>query len=418
MVMPMWFRLLYSLLWALLLPLAFARIAWRGRSNRGYWQHWGERIAVTLPRGPFDVWIHAVSVGEARASLPLIQALLAQGKQIIVTCTTPTGRAMLESALERTVTLRYLPYDAPWLVSRFLRAVRPALGVLLETELWPGVCDAARRAGIPTWLVNARLSARSARGYDRGGSLTRAMLSCLTGIAAQTPAHGERFRALGAENVHVTGNMKFDLAIPEDVELRSAELAMHLTGGRAFWVAASTREGEEALLLDALAAHPLRGVATAVIIPRHPERWDEVFATARSRGFRVARRTDVIVAEDIEVIIGDSMGEMLAYCARARVVVMGGSLGGTGSQNLIEPCALGVPVVLGPSVFNFQQAAEEAIAAGAAVSVADAGAALNAVAQWIGDEPSRLTAGANARQFVAAHRGATERTLKLLQPLP
>jgi 3-deoxy-D-manno-octulosonic-acid transferase len=193
---------------------------------------------------------------------------------------------------------------------------------------------------------------------------------------------------------------------------------MHLTGGRAFWVAASTREGEEALLLDALVAHPLRSAASAVIVPRHPERWDEALAVARSRGFRVARRTDVIIPEGTEVIIGNSMGEMLAYCARARVVVMGGSLGGTGSQNLIEPCALGVPVVLGPSVFNFQQAAAEAIAAGAAVSAADAGTALDAVAHWLGDGASRVAAGANGRRFVAAHRGATTRTLKLLQPAP
>jgi 3-deoxy-D-manno-octulosonic-acid transferase len=412
--MPTWFRLLYSLLWALLLPLAFARIAWRGRSNPGYWQHWGERVAMTLPRGPFDLWIHAVSVGEARASLPLIQAFLAQGKRIIVTCTTPTGRATLASALPEAVTVCYLPYDAPWLISQFLRAARPALAVLLETELWPGVCDEARRARVPLWLVNARLSARSARGYGRGGSLTRAMLGCLAGVAAQTADHAQRFRALGAGNVHVTGNSKFDIALPADIELRSAELATHLTNGRAFWVAASTREGEEAMLFDALANHPLRKQAVAVIVPRHPERWGEALESARRRGFRVALRSDAQISADTEVIVGNSMGEMLAYCARAQVVVMGGSLGGTGSQNLIEPCALGVPVVLGPSVFNFQQAAEEAIAAGAAVSVADATTALDATLHWLHDGSARNIAGRCAKGFVAAHRGATERTLTLL----
>ncbi len=414
--MPLWFRLLYSLLWAPLLPLALVRIAWRGRKNRGYWANWGERLTLSLPSGPFDVWVHAVSVGEARAAEPLIQAFLAQGKRIIVTCTTPTGRATLELSLQNRVTLCYLPYDAPWLVSRFLSEAQPHLGVLLETELWPGVCDAARCAGVPLWLVNARLSERSARSYGKGGSLTQAMLGALTGIAAQSVEHAERFRALGADDVHVTGNMKFDVAIPEGADALSSALAMHLTRGHAFWVAASTREGEEALLLDALAAHPLRGKAVAVIVPRHPERWDAAFEAAAVCGFRVAHRSDTHILEDTEVIIGNSMGEMLAYCGRARAVVMGGTLGGTGSQNLIEPCAVGVPVVLGPSVFNFQQAAEEAIALGAAVSVPDAQGALDAVAWWLADEPARAAAGANAKAFVAAHRGATERTLQLLEP--
>lgn len=414
MAMPAWFRLFYSLLWAVLLPFAFVRIAWRGRSNRDYWQHWGERVALACPAGPFDLWIHAVSVGEARASLPLIQSFLMRGKRVLVTCTTPTGRQTLRTLLHDQVTLCYLPYDAPWLISRFLRRARPALAVLLETELWPGVCDETRRAGVPLWLVNGRLSERSARGYGRGGSLTRAMLGCLTGIAAQTADHAARFRALGAVDVHVTGNTKFDIVLPDDIEFRSAELAMHLTRGRAFWVAASTREGEEALLLDALAKHPLRGKAVAVMVPRHPERWDEAFDAARQRGFRVARRSDALIAADTEVIIGNSMGEMLAYCARAQVVVMGGSLGGTGSQNLIEPCALGVPVVLGPSVFNFQQAAEEAIAAGAAVGVNNAGAALDETLRWLDDDASRTDAGLRARAFVAAHRGATARTMTLL----
>lgn len=416
MTMPAWFRLFYSLLWALLLPFAFVRIAWRGRNNRGYWQHWNERVALTVPTGPFDVWLHAVSVGEARASVPLVQALLAQGKRVLVTCTTPTGRATLQSVLQDKITLVYLPYDAPWLIARFLRAARPALAVLLETELWPGVCDGAKRANVPLWLVNARLSGRSARGYGRGGSLTRAMLACLTGIATQTAEHAGRFRTLGAINVQVTGNMKFDLALLDDIQVRSVALATHLAHGRAFWVAASTRDGEEALLLDALMTHPLRNRAIAVIVPRHPERWEDVFAAAAQHGFRVARRSDTVIPDNVEIVVGNSMGEMLAYCAGARVVVMGGSLGGTGSQNLIEPCALGVPVVIGPSVFNFQQAADEAIAVGAAVSVMDAQAALDAVLRWLDDEPSRVAAGSCAKEFVAAHRGATARTLRLLQP--
>ena len=349
--------------------------------------------------------------------MPLVDVLMLAKLRLLVTCSTPTGRATamsLLSDLGERATVAYLPFDAPWLMAKFLRAAQPKLALFIETELWPGVCDAAKRAGVPLWLVNARLSARSAIGYGRGGALTRAMLDCLSGIAAQSEDHATRFRALGASCVAVTGNIKFDLALPVDATARADALAAHVARGRVMWVAGSTREGEEALLLDALVKHPLRERAVAVIVPRHPERWDAAFDVATARGFRVARRSDAHVADDAEVIVGDSMGEMLAYYGKARVVVMGGTLAGTGGQNLIEPCALGVPVVLGPSVFNFQQAADEAIAAGAAVAVPHADAALDAVMQWIDDPVARDVAGEKASAFVAAHRGATQRTMALL----
>ena len=350
--------------------------------------------------------------------MPLVEALILSKPRLLVTCTTPTGRATAQSLLANLgdgATLVYLPFDAPWLVAKFLKATQPKLGLLIETELWPGVCDAAKRAGVPLWLVNARMSERSATGYARAGGLTRTMLDCLTGIAAQSQQHAARFTALGARSVTVAGNMKFDLAVPQDVAPRAEALAAHVAGGRPMWVAGSTREGEEALLLDALAQHALRARAVAVIVPRHPERWNTTFEAATARGFRVARRSDPVVPADTEVIVGDSMGEMLAYYGKARVVVMGGTFAGTGGQNLIEPCAVGVPVVLGPSVFNFQQAADEAIAAGAAVAVPHAESAMDAVLQWLHDPLARNTAGENARQFVAAHRGATERTVALLE---
>ena len=413
--MPLWFRLAYSLLWLPTLPFALIRLWRKGRLNPGYRLHWRERLALTLPSGPFDLWIHAVSVGEARAMMPLVEVLLADRPRILVTCTTPTGRATAETLLAGRATVVYLPFDAPWLISRFLQAAQPKLGLLLETELWPGICAAAKRMDVPLWLVNARLSQRSASGYAKGGALTRAMLGCLAGIAAQTEEHAARFRALGAKQVTVTGNMKFDLPVPGDIESRARTLASHLTNARAFWVAGSTREGEEELLLAALSLHPLRGKAIAVIVPRHPERWDATVAAAIAHGFRVARRSDAVVPADVEVIVGDSMGEMLAYYGQASAVVIGGTLGGTGGQNLIEPCAMGVPVVLGPSVFNFQQAADEAIAAGAAVAVPHADAALDTVLHWIENSSSRAAAGDKAKAFVAAHRGATARTLQVLQ---
>lgn len=424
--MPFWFRISYSLLWLLALPFALARLWWKSAGatgNRAYRQHWRERLSLTLPAGPVDVWIHAVSVGEARAVLPVLRALQARGLRLLVTCTTPTGRATLQSLLDadasRAIALCYLPFDAPWLLRRFFAAVRPRLGLLVETELWPGVCDVAARAGVQLWLINARLSQRSANGYSRGGALTRRMLALLAGVAAQSSAHCERFTALGAQNVHVTGNIKFDLDVAADLAARAEALAQHLAAARPFWVAGSTREGEEALLLAALASHPLRHRAVAVIVPRHPERWDSTVALAQQAGFRVRRRSAPdrpADAANVEVVIGDSMGEMLAYYAGAVASVMGGTLGDTGGQNLIEPCAVGTPVVLGPSVFNFQQAADEAIAAGAAVPVRDATAALDAVMAWLDAPATRNAAAAAARGFVAAHRGATARTLALIAP--
>ncbi len=416
--MPFWFRLLYSLLWWLALPAALARLAWRARGNPAYREQWAERLALRLPEHSFDLWLHAVSVGEARAAAPLVKHFIRQRKHIIITCTTPTGRATCVELYGQQVHIAYLPFDAPFLVRRFLKRIKPSLGLLMETELWPGVCDAARALNVPLWLINARLSERSARGYGQAGGLTRSMLACLTGVAAQSRAHAERFVAIGARNVHVVGNLKFDLTLPAELQQRADALTEFLTNGQAahpYWVAGATRDGEESALLQALKVHPLREAALAVIVPRHPERWAEVAEIARKFGFRTARRSDPKIAADVEVIIGDSMGELLTYYANARACVMGGTFAGTGGQNLIEPCAVGVPVALGPSVFNFQQAADEAVAAGAAVRVPDARGGLGAVYRWLHEEAERKVASARARDFVAQHRGATERTLALLQ---
>jgi 3-deoxy-D-manno-octulosonic-acid transferase len=416
--MPIWFLTLYTLLWCLALPLAFLRLWWRGLGNVAYRAHWLERLGFCSGFGKVDVWLHAVSVGEARAALPLVRALLASKQSVLVTCTTPTGRDTCRELFGEQVAIAYLPFDAPFLIARFLKATRPKLGILMETELWPGVCAMAKRSDVALWLVNARMSNRSARGYAKGGSLTKSMLACLSGIAAQTKAHAAHFVALGAPNVHVVGNLKFDLTVPAHLNQRADRLVEHLTGGAAampYWIAGSTREGEEAMLLEALSKHPLRARAMALIVPRHPERWAETAALAAQLGFRVAKRTDAKIASGSEVIIGDSMGELLTYYANAKVAVMGGTLGNTGGQNLIEPCAVGVPVVLGPSVFNFEQAAEEAVDAGAAFRVEDAKAALDQVLQLFDDELHRKAASQRGREFVAKHRGATERTFALLE---
>lgn len=415
--MPRWFMGLYSLLWVLVLPFAFVRLLWRSRRNPAYRRHWGERLGLGAAPAA-DLWVHAVSVGESRATAPLVRALLNEGRRVLITCTTPTGRATLESLFGRhDVAIRYLPFDAPWLIGPWICRLQVQTTLLVETELWPGLCHAASRKARAVLLVNARLSEKSAKGYRRAGRLGRALIGTLSAFGAQSAEDAERFISLGACSVTVTGNLKFDVALPADLATQAASLRRHVTGGheRPIWVAASTREGEEAWLLGALARHALRERALAVVVPRHPERWDAVTEAARSLGFRVARRSEGRIANDAEVVIGDSMGEMFAWYANAFGVVMGGTLGDTGGQNLIEPCALGVPVVLGPSTYNFAQAAENALAVGAAVRVSDAIEALDRILVWLDDERSRCAAGEAARAFVAHHRGATARTCELIR---
>lgn len=415
--MPRWFIGLYGLVWGLVLPFALLRLLWRSQRNPAYRRHWGERLGLGATPAA-DLWIHAVSVGEARAAAPLVRVLREEGRRVLITCTTPTGRATLESLFgHHDVAIRYLPFDAPWLIGPWIRRLQVQTTLLVETELWPGLCHALWREGRTLALVNARLSEKSAAGYRRAGRLGRALISTLSAVGVQSAKDAERFALLGACSVTVTGNLKFDLALPDDLATRATSLRTHVTGGRErpIWVAASTREGEEAWLLGALARHALRERALAVVVPRHPERWDAVTEAARRLGFRVARRSEGRIASDAEVVIGDSMGEMFAWYANAFAVVMGGTLGDTGGQNLIESCALGVPVVLGPSTYNFAQAAEGALSAGAAVRVSNSHEAIAQVAGWLGDPMSRAAAGDAGRVFVALHRGATARTCELIR---
>ncbi|MCS6996032.1 MAG: 3-deoxy-D-manno-octulosonic acid transferase [Casimicrobiaceae bacterium] len=414
--MPRWFVALYSVLWIGALPVALLRLLLRSVRQPAYRRGLSERLALVAPPR-VCIWVHAVSVGEARAIAPLVRKLVSRGHSVLATCTTPTGRATLEALLGERVAVRYLPFDAPWLIGAWLRRLPARLVLLVETELWPGLLHAAQAEARTLWLINARLSARSARRYARFGAVSRRLFGCLSAAAAQSQADAARLLALGTRRVEVTGNLKFDLEVPPETGARAAALAEHLCGGqpRPFWVAASTREGEEALLLEALAEHPLRGRALAVLVPRHPERFGDVEALARARGFRVARRSAKSIPPNVEVVIGDSMGEMLSYVGKAVAVLMGGTLAGTGGQNLIEPCALGVPVVLGPSTYNFAQAAAEAIEVGAARAVPDARAALSAIAGWLDEPNAREVASAAARRWTQAHRGATARVLALLE---
>ncbi len=417
-------RWLYTLGWYCARPLAAIYLAWRSIRQRDYLRHWGERFfgRGAAPTGAPVIWLHAVSVGETRAAQPLVEALARAHPQahFVLTHMTPTGRAAGEPivrALPGRAVQRYLPYDLPSGVRRFLRETRPAVGVLMETELWPNLLHGAHRAGIPVVLVNARLSEKSAAKAQRYAALIRPAGAHLARVAAQSPGDRDRLARFYGGPIDVLGNLKFDLPpLPQLVE--QGRQARSRWGERPVWLAASTREGEEALILDSFAC---LGPATArlLIVPRHPQRFDEVARLIAERGFALARRSSPAwdAPGENAVLLGDSMGEMALYYATADVALIGGSLLPFGAQNLIESCAVGTPVVLGPSTFNYAQAAADALAAGAALQVPDADAALAAMDSLTRD-PDRLQAmRAAALDFAAAHRGATARTAAMIGEL-
>jgi 3-deoxy-D-manno-octulosonic-acid transferase len=407
-------RKLYTLAWRAAAPIAPLRLWWRGRREPGYREEVLQRYGFyRTPALEGDVvWIHAVSVGETRAATTLVaQARAAHpGATILVTSMTATGRETARTLFGPRVVQAWLPYDLPGAMRRFLAHFRPSLGLLMETELWPNLAAEAARAGMPLFLVNARMSEKSARGYERIPSLVRPMLGSLAGIAAQTRADADRLEALGAHDVAVTGNLKFDVDVPEGAGVLAATLR-ELYGPRPVLLAASTRESEEATILDALAHRPLPSGALLVIVPRHPQRFDEVATLLHDAGVAFERRSaNRPVRPGVGVVLGDSMGEMAGYYGAADAAFVGGSLAPLGGQNLIEPIAQGVPVIVGPHTFNFADAAQGAVDAGAALRVADADAMLAAGAGLLGDPARRAGMRERAKAFLAAHRGATVRT--------
>ncbi|BBN88965.1 lipid IV(A) 3-deoxy-D-manno-octulosonic acid transferase [Azospira sp. I09] len=418
-------RLLYTLLLRLATPLVLLRLLRRSRQQPEYRRHWGERFGLSGAAIPGPViWVHAVSVGETRAAQPLLAELLAQYPQhsILLTGMTPTGRdtatqvfAALGQDHAPRLHYRYLPYDYPGAVSRFLERYRPSLGLLMETELWPNLLHQARHHGVPMLLVNARLSARSARGYSRWPGLFAPALAGLDGIAAQTPDDAARLQGLGAKQVSVCGNLKFDVQIAPALRQQGQDWRRQLAG-RTVWLAASTREGEEALILDACAAMDIPDLLL-LLVPRHPQRFNQVEELVRARGLGLVRRSQGLPTPETRVWLGDSMGEMAAYFSCADLAVMGGSLLPFGGQNLIEGAACGCPLLLGPHTFNFAQAAEDAVAAGAALRL-EAGQSLASTAQaLLRDKEKRRIMSDAASAFAAAHGGATARTMDLIRSL-
>jgi len=412
-------RLIYSLLVLALLPWAVLHLLWRARRQPDYLRHWGERFARYggSPDGRPTLWLHAVSVGETRAAQPLVAALREHypGHRILFTHMTPTGRATSEAIYGDSVDRIYLPYDTPWAMHRFLRRHRPRLGLIMETELWPNLIAACGQASVPLLLVNARLSDRSASRYARFPALTAQAMQGLTAIGAQSTDDARRLEALGARAVSVTGNMKFDITLPQ-AQLELGRVLRRRCGERPVWLAASTREGEEALILDAWKGKVgAGGAALLLLVPRHPQRFAEVERLARERGFGVQlRSTDADIDAGTQVVIGDSMGEMFAYYAAADVAFIGGSLLDFGSQNLIEAAACGTPILIGPSTRNFAEAAREAIACDAAHAITDAANLAAQVAALLADADGRESMASAGRAFAARHRGATARTMELI----
>lgn len=418
-------RFLYTLLLTLALPFVPLKLLWRGIKQPSYLQHWAERFGFYSQSTKKPViCIHCVSVGETRAAAPLIKALQLQypDHQILITHATPTGRETSEALFGDTVLRAYLPYDVPFSVNRFLKYFRPTLILLMETELWFNLIHLAHQQHTPTLLINARLSEKSAKGYAKLGQFVQQGLQQLSTICAQTASDAKRFEALDAQAVSVTGNLKFDVEVPSNTLKTAQTIRQYLPPNKKILVVASTREGEEALILTMLTHLPADVPFFTIIVPRHPQRFAEVAALIERSGLQYTKRStlDSAVAASTQVLLGDSMGELFSYYAAADLAFVGGSLLPFGGQNLIEPCAVGTPVLIGPHTYNFAQFTEEAIVAGAVKRVADIDDLAHKT-NYLLNETNVQAADSLAKmqqaclRFVAEKTGATENTMQVIK---
>lgn len=423
---------LYTFVLWLLLPYVFLRLIWRAQFQPEYLRHIGERFGFySIFNVKPIIWLHAVSVGETRATQSLVNRLRASypQHQILITHTTPTGRATSEQLYGDGILRAYLPYDYPFAVRHFLRHFKPRLGILMETEIWFNLIHACHQLGTPLLLLNARMSEKSMKGYDRFSRLTHNALDELTAIAAQSIDDAERLTSLGAKNVPIFGNLKFDIEPPSSMLELGKQLRGQFGTGRRVFLAASTRDGEEALLLDALPHIHISGLLL-VIVPRHPQRFDVVIELLKQRSISFIRRSELVqaelvnpgslrdprtVASDIPVVLGDSMGEMFAYYTAADIAFIGGSLLPFGGQNLIEACSVGTPVLVGPHMYNFEEATRLAVSAGAAIQVSDVEALVFQLHQFFLQPVAQDEMHKRCFEFVGSNRGATEKSLQLIR---
>lgn len=415
-------RRLYTILFYCALPLIFLRLLWRARRAPAYRERWRERMAwypQSAAYSGYTVVFHAVSVGETHAAQPLIERLLQARPdlRIVVTCTTPTGSVRVRELFGTRVEHVYMPYDLPGAVQRFLDRFTPALVVLLETELWPNLLHQCAQRSCKVLLANARLSARSASRYASQPALTRAMLGALDTVVAQAAADGQRFVSLGlaGNRLLINGSLKFDMAV-DHTKVQAARMLKARWRGRPVWIAASTREGEDAKVLRAmrLALQKIPALLL-VLVPRHPERFALAATSVAAAGFTVQRYSGGgELAADTQVLIGDTMGDMHFYYALADVAFVGGSLVDTGCQNLIEPAALGLPVLSGPSLYNFQAVSDLLREQRGMIVVPDEAGLAREVVQLLQQPAEARVMGERARQVVAGNQGATERLSALI----
>ena len=416
-------RTVYNFLTYLALPLVLLRLLWRSRKAPGYRRRWRERLGwyshqTMLAPGPTLI-LHAVSVGEVHAAQPLIEQILAArpGLNVVVTTSTPTGSARVEKLFGKRVYHVYLPYDLPGAVQRFLSKFSPTVLVLLETELWPNLLQACERVGCKVILANARLSPKSQRSYLRVAVLTQIMLQSMDTVAAQASADGDRFITLGLDprKLQINGTLKFDVAVNQ-YQLEQAQVLKSTWAGRPVWIAASTREGEENKVLQAFAS-VLQQLphALLVLVPRHPERFHEALTLAELAGFNAQQFSAAMpITLATQVLVGDTMGDMAFYYGLADLAFVGGSLINTGCQNIIEPAAMGLPILTGPSLFNFQAVSELLLTAGGMETVADAETLGTRVAALLQHTTVAREMGKKALEVVAANQGATARLCKLI----
>ena len=418
-------RFLYLLAIYLAAPVVSAVFLWRGLRDRSYWHNFRERFGFGTRLAPHGIWLHAVSVGEVQACAPLVSALCRRhpGLPLTVTTFTPTGSARARALFGDVAAVRYVPYDLPGAVRRFFRRVQPRLAVIFETELWPNLYRECARRRIPLVLASARLSVRSVGRYQRLGALIRETLGRTALVAAQAPGDAERFRSLGADpaTTHVTGNIKFDFELPPDIAARGAGLRAQYAPDRALWVAGSTHAGlEEQAVLEAhqrvRAVHP---GALLVLAPRHPPRFDEVAQSLRAAGINFVRRSAAPTSADAScaVLLVDCLGELLDFYAAADVAFVGGSLAPIGGHNLLEPAALGVPILTGPNNSNSEEIARLLSARGAAEVVHDAQQLGTRLSALLSDAAARERMGAAGRASVDSNRGALTKLLALIEPL-
>ncbi|MBL3589155.1 MAG: lipid IV(A) 3-deoxy-D-manno-octulosonic acid transferase [gamma proteobacterium endosymbiont of Lamellibrachia anaximandri] len=417
-------RNIYSLLLYLIMPLVVVRLYWRSLKSPAYRERWLERFGwFDSPVSDGCIWLHAVSVGEVQAAAQLVRRLLADYPELplVITTTTPTGAKQVESLFGKDVFHHYAPYDAPLVVKTFFDRLQPRLLILMETEIWPNLLHECRQRNIPSLLANARMSARSALRYRRLAGLTRETLQNISLIAAQGKMDADRFQVLGTRpgQVEVTGSVKFDIKLPASLREQADVMRRDWGQARPVWVAASTHEGEDELVLAAHAkVRETLPESLLVLVPRHPERFDRVAELAISAGFDLVRRSEQCPCRsETAVFLGDSMGELAMFLGAADMAFIGGSLVPHGGHNILEAAAQGVPVVFGPHMFNFAEISRLFLDRGAAREVVTAETLAEVSARWLSDASERSLVGERGRDLVEQNRGAMQRLMDIVARL-